>query len=93
MTQTPTQNSKADSVAELQLKEVNERIQKEVQNLRSLNESIDKDYGEFLDDKFDPQVNKKDPKTIKEDDDRELEAISADFIAQAEEIFKDEIEG
>ena len=87
----PTQQTISDTVLELQLKEVNEKAKKSLSELKAINESIDKEYGEFIDDNFDPQVNIKDAKEVDEADTKDLEAIEDDFIDKAGNIFKDEI--
>ena len=82
---TSTQQTISDSVLELQLKEVNEKARKGLDELKAINASIDTDY---LSENSEPEVG---IKTTEESDAKELEDITADFLAKAEGIFKDEI--
>ncbi len=84
-------NTISDSVLGLQLSDVNEKAKKSLIELKELNASLDEDYGEFLNDSFDPQVNKRDEKEVDKKDNADLELIQQNFIEKAGEIFKDEI--
>jgi hypothetical protein len=84
-------NTISDSVLGLQLEDVHEKAKKSLTELKELNASIDKDFGEFLDDDFDPKVNKKSEVETDKKDDKDLEAINNEFTEKAWEIFKDEL--
>ncbi len=84
-------NTISDSVLGLQLSDVNEKAKKSLIELKELNASLDEDYGEFLNDDFDPQVNKKAEGEVDEKDNADLELIQQKFVEKAGDIFEDEL--
>ncbi len=84
-------NTISDSVLGLQLSDVNEKAKKSLIELKELNASLDEDYGEFLNDSFDPQVNKRDEKEVDKKDNADLELIQQKFVEKAGDIFEDEL--
>ena len=84
-------NTISDSVLGLQLSDVNEKAKKSLIEIKELNASLGEDYGEFLNDDFDPQVNKKAEGEVDEKDNADLELIQQKFVEKAGDIFEDEL--
>lgn len=87
----PITNTISDSVQGLQLEEINAKAKESLIELKQLNDSIDESCAEFLDDNFDPQVNKRDIHEVDGEDDKDIEALSDKFGEKAGKIFEEEI--